>query len=102
MAFDMDLGLIGFPTGSLENLIDQVITETNIGHGGEVLRHLLTQDRIHLLPGFSKDPPAAVAAHGLGSEPGRGPGVSPPADRHDVDTASSAMGQGTGTARTFA
>lgn len=48
-AFDLDLALMGFPTNDLESLIDQVITETNIGKGGKYLKDLLKEKRIKLV-----------------------------------------------------
>ncbi len=47
-AYDLDLALIGFPAYDLDNLINEVIRETNVGKGGRYIRELAAEGRIIL------------------------------------------------------
>lgn len=49
-AFGLDLVLIGFPIDNLDDLVNQVITETNIGRGGGYLRRIVEQSRVLRVP----------------------------------------------------
>jgi len=58
-AFDLDLSLIGFPSSDLSQMVDATIRETNIGQGGKLLRKLVDQGRVSLVPANPEDDPEA-------------------------------------------
>jgi hypothetical protein len=57
MAFELDLALLGFPASDLNQLVDRVISETDIGQGGKYLKDLLRQGRITMVSCTQKEPP---------------------------------------------
>ncbi len=64
-AFDLDLALMGFPEDDLALIIDQTITETNIGKGGRLLRELALSGRILLIPATRSGSDWDTAKHGM-------------------------------------
>ncbi len=56
-AFGLDLALVGFPTGDLNRIVEETINETNIGRGGRILKNLVTEGRVYLIPADKKNPP---------------------------------------------
>lgn len=49
IAYDLDLGLMGFPIESAESIVERTIRETNVGQGGALLGQLLAQGRLKLI-----------------------------------------------------
>jgi uncharacterized protein len=56
-AYDLDLALVGFPEDNLDRIVQDTITETNIGRGGKLLGVLHSEGRIHSIPATTKIPP---------------------------------------------
>jgi len=56
-AFGLDLALVGFPTSDLNRIVEEIINETNIGKGGRVLKNLVSEGRVYLIPADKKNPP---------------------------------------------
>jgi hypothetical protein len=65
IAFGLDLALMGFPAKNLDQLIGQVISETDIGKGGKYLKELAEQGRITLVDCTQKEPPTNWEELGL-------------------------------------
>ena len=49
VAFNLELALLGFPINDLDDLINKVLKDTNIGKGGKYLKMLYEQNRIYLI-----------------------------------------------------
>jgi hypothetical protein len=65
VAFELDLALMGFPVDDLSELVEMVITETNIGKSGKYLRDLVEQSRVTLVPCTQQESPTNWTELGL-------------------------------------
>ena len=57
IAYGLDLALMGFPVDDLEEFVEQVLADTNIGKGGRYLKELVKAGRVSLVRCTQKLPP---------------------------------------------
>ncbi len=65
VAYDLDLGLLGFPADPVESIVERTVRETNVGQGGSLLEQLHTQDRVKLIGPGGQSGLEALAQLGL-------------------------------------